>query len=1366
MVQEHHADLYQAALRYYPGDNSWVQAMHAAGFTEYQARPRGRKTREETKQELAKEIPQAFQTIGSTFANFIEPIVMQTHAALYRKARYAYGSWYLALQANLKSGVTAYHTALQIYERQHPPQKPVAVEPIVEQEEEPVGDSHEESLPSISFGSEPMRLQSRQGFGRVHTLSESEVQYADQMKERLMHLGLRSDYTTSIVHTLVSMHRSSLHLLVIEGILSPEQEEKIATLDPRLDFGDLKRRLAHLLYGYHRGLAILRDDVHSEEVIQDLLRTHLLPWSTIQRYRRIYMRHDSFAHVEDMIADDPNLDARVAFLIDDLDFLQAALESDDVENYYREKVTQIRDELIPPMTMQEKPHRALSEDYRSLMDYLESNTRILKLLMSRPPLTLNYRFQRKKHERFIVQITNPEELGRLGRETELYDESNDIRFYVVQVHRSRNEIEIEPSSRACWFLQPEGTLTTIHNPVDIKQQYQLQNQILEWLENGKRHATGRSAYDHLLGLHFQQRLALSPIKSFFDPRIEADQSQATALQWAFQRPNVLLIEGPGGGGKTTMIVEMIRQAVAQGQTVIVVSQMHQAVDNALDQALKLLNDVLILRLGNDPRQFRYGTKRAWAGTFGLQGIEAEKAADVYTEFKRRRRIRREQGLGEGCVFVATNMGIGVDRFFNNVLLIQNNIAPPGLILMDETTRDNPSGALIPYRYAGADTKFVSIGDRRQLPPTPLTFDEEQYLRQNGVTSEDIERYSQGFFDFLWERGYADRIQLNRNYRAQKPVLALLSSYLFYDSTVVPTVFRDYDHETVKLLDIAPSATSTEFFEEEGVSETRSYFNTESGRKVLELVEQYLGKTDSQGIALTLKDITILTPYREQVEWIYQALKTAYPSSEDLPFVTTIDSYQGGQNKAIIYDFVRSNDRRVIGHVKDPRRFCVGYSRQEEFFAAVYDSRTFDGKNRYLDRKEDQRVRELVKRFKLFHMLTQGLLPPKAPPQTSPSPLRMAAFHIFSDSAREAFGEIPGVTETKNLFETIAHFMIALPTVEMNSGAVLALQQKLGQRLGVLDPRLKDVVVEVVNDSRLLPDSNNCFAGLLIPESNGHPTRFRIHQALLQVLESEPRWIDFIVQHEYRDQELMMTWGFDPVTANRLSLEEFHKVELLGQRLAESLHGTVLPETWTEILLNSAMNISSFPFPTSKSLPLLSQSSRQWVKSPLAGEVTFSYATPDSLEELVRFREENFRNHFSLDEPRKTEKYFRKKIFEIWAAKTRGFVVTVRNRHGLLLGYGLVYADGPTRVTLNELVVANVARENGLARALVAAQLEGVLCPEFGPVDLISTFDMAGGITGKAVQRFGFREITGGHWELGLPHHNSPSWSLPLMAEAA
>lgn len=73
------------------------------------------------------------------------------------------------------------------------------------------------------------------------------------------------------------------------------------------------------------------------------------------------------------------------------------------------------------------------------------------------------------------------------------------------------------------------------------------------------------------------------IRSFLNERISQFPVQVDAIRQGLSDAPVLLLKGPPGTGKTTVIVELIRQAVRQGKRVLLTSQTHQAVDNVLER---------------------------------------------------------------------------------------------------------------------------------------------------------------------------------------------------------------------------------------------------------------------------------------------------------------------------------------------------------------------------------------------------------------------------------------------------------------------------------------------------------------------------------------------------------------------------------------------------------------------------------------------------------------------------------------------------------------------------------------------------------------------------------------------------------------
>jgi superfamily I DNA and/or RNA helicase len=83
------------------------------------------------------------------------------------------------------------------------------------------------------------------------------------------------------------------------------------------------------------------------------------------------------------------------------------------------------------------------------------------------------------------------------------------------------------------------------------------------------------------------------------------------------------------------------------------------------------------------------------------------------------------------------------------------------------------------------------------------------------------------------------------------------------------------------------------------------------------------------------EITILSLYSGQLLTIKSKIKNnkAYPRDHPIHGVrvTTVDNYQGEENKIIILSLVRSNKRNSIGFLQASNRVCVALSRAIQGF---------------------------------------------------------------------------------------------------------------------------------------------------------------------------------------------------------------------------------------------------------------------------------------------------------------------------------------------------------------------------------------------------------------------------------------------------
>jgi len=92
------------------------------------------------------------------------------------------------------------------------------------------------------------------------------------------------------------------------------------------------------------------------------------------------------------------------------------------------------------------------------------------------------------------------------------------------------------------------------------------------------------------------------VTKFFDGKLDPEKKSLVSRCAA--APDLLVVHGPPGTGKTRLIVELIRQEVARDPLakVLLASQTHVALDNALEKILISSNDLQCVRIGSGSKQ--------------------------------------------------------------------------------------------------------------------------------------------------------------------------------------------------------------------------------------------------------------------------------------------------------------------------------------------------------------------------------------------------------------------------------------------------------------------------------------------------------------------------------------------------------------------------------------------------------------------------------------------------------------------------------------------------------------------------------------------------------------------------------------------
>ena len=421
-----------------------------------------------------------------------------------------------------------------------------------------------------------------------------------------------------------------------------------------------------------------------------------------------------------------------------------------------------------------------------------------------------------------------------------------------------------------------------------------------------------------------------------------NQSQRQAIQFAMSARDLAIIHGPPGTGKTTTVVELIRQSVLKGAKVLACAPSNTGVDNLLEKLVA--SRVRVVRVGHPARvqeELQAYTLDALVEAAPATKVvsemmrEAEKLSRKASKYTRAKPMPGERGdlrqesrrLREDARTYERQIIANVlDRA--DVICATTNFDPDilgnrefDLAVIDEACQSTEPGS---WPVVLRAERIVLAGDHCQLPPTIIS----------------AEAAAQGFAISLMERlikVYGETItrQLIVQYRMHEEIMQY-SSKCFYggsleaDETVRSHLLVDLvppPHPEMLLTPVTFVDTAGAGWDEEQEIDGESRFNAQEGRWILQQVRELC----SSGI--NPRDVAVIAPYAAQVRWLRQ--NCPYKAVE----IDTVDGFQGREKEAILITLVRSNAVGEIGFLSDTRRMNVALTRAKRKLIVIGDSAT-------------------------------------------------------------------------------------------------------------------------------------------------------------------------------------------------------------------------------------------------------------------------------------------------------------------------------------------------------------------------------------------------------------------------------------------
>ncbi|MCQ2145219.1 MAG: AAA domain-containing protein [Bacteroidales bacterium] len=416
-------------------------------------------------------------------------------------------------------------------------------------------------------------------------------------------------------------------------------------------------------------------------------------------------------------------------------------------------------------------------------------------------------------------------------------------------------------------------------------------------------------------------------------------TQEIAVNEVLKAKDVMVVHGPPGTGKTTTLVEAVYETLRRECQVMVCAQSNMAVDWISE---KLVDSGLsVLRVGNPTRV----NDKMLSFTYEQQFSDHPDYPQLWSIRKAIRDLQKNKNKSEGTrkkIMSLKDRETELEHHIREQLFAQNRVIACTLsgsankvldgmkfstLFIDEAAQALEAACWIAISKAD---RVILAGDHQQLPPTIKCY----------------EAARQGLDQTLMEKivsSHPESVSLLQvQYRMNEDIMRFSSDY-FYEGKVqsAPSVKSRFILDPEIDDPVVWVNTAGMDCNEEFVQESFGRINKPEADLSIQQLKDYFTKIGPRRIMEDHVDVGIISPYKAQVQYIRQRVKSDpfFKPYRHLVTINTVDGFQGQERDVIIISLVRANENGEIGFLRDLRRMNVAMTRARMKLIIMGDAST-------------------------------------------------------------------------------------------------------------------------------------------------------------------------------------------------------------------------------------------------------------------------------------------------------------------------------------------------------------------------------------------------------------------------------------------